>query len=250
MKRISFLLFILANTGVFHAQNPLPASVPAVKTDTFTLTDPSRNRKIPIAVYQSEQPGHCIPVIFSHGYGENKGGDYLEYSYLLEALARKGYYVISIQHELKTDELLAMDGNLRETRFPNWERGTRNILFVLRETKQTHPDLCFDQLVLIGHSNGGDMTVLFAHKYPELVHKMISMDNRRMELPRTALPQVYTLRSDDYPADEGVLPSPEEQAKYAITVDFTAIHHSNMDNDANAEERSFMIRKIAQYLEE
>lgn len=153
------------------------------KLDTLTLFDQNRNREIPIAIYQPKDlnKSNKIPIIFSHGYGENNGKDYLNaYNYLTEFLVSNGYFVISIQHELKTDELLAMSGKLQETRRPNWERGADNIFYVLQEIKNKYPELKFDELSLIGHSNGGDMTVLFAHKFPNLADKIISMDNRRM----------------------------------------------------------------------
>lgn len=215
--------------------------------------DSSRNRVIPVAIY-----GHLnkkmvseTPIIFSHGYGGNKGGDYIEdYTYLLETLASKGYFVISIQQELKTDELLATDEPLKVTRMPNWKRGAENIGFVLNKIKEEYTALNFDKLIIIGHSNGGDMSVLFAHQHPELIHKLISLDNRRMDLPRTSKPKVYTLRSSDYPADEGVLPSDEEQKNFGITVQFTDIKHSSMDNDANEEERKYLTSKILEYLNE
>lgn len=221
------------------------------KLDTLTLFDQNRNRAIPIAIYQPKNSykSNKIPIVFSHGYGENNGKDYLNaYTYLTEFLASKGYFVISIQHELKTDELLAMSGKLQETRRPNWERGVQNILYVLQEINKKYPELKFNKLSLIGHSNGGDMTVLFAHKYPDIADKIISMDNRRMEIPRIAIPKFYTLRSKDYPADEGVLPTDEELKKYDIKVQFTDINHSNMDNDANETERKYLTTKILEYL--
>ncbi len=221
------------------------------KIDTLTLNDQSRNRKIPIAIFQpkDKKNSNQIPILFSHGYGENKGGDYLyAYTYLTAFLASKGYFVVSIQHELPTDELLAMQGKLQETRRPNWERGAQNILFVLQDIKAKYPQLKFNELTLIGHSNGGDMTVLFAHKYPKLVNKIISLDNRRMELPRTQKPKIFTLRSNDYPADENVLPTDEEAKKHGIIVEFTDINHSSMDNDANEKERKYLTEKILEYL--
>ena len=98
-------------------------------------------------------------------------------------------------------------------------------------------------------SNGGDMTVLFAHKYPALAHKIISLDNRRMPLPRVSNPIIYTLRSNDYPADEGVLPTEVEQETYGITVQFVPINHSSMDDDATPEEREIMNTYILEYLQ-
>lgn len=141
-----------------------------------------------------------------------------------------------------------MSGKLQETRRPNWERGVQNIFYVLQEINKIYPELKFNKLSLIGHSNGGDMTVLFAHKYPDLADKIITMDNRRMEIPRIANPKFYTLRSKDYPADEGVLPTDEELNKYDIKVQFTGINHSNMDNDANETERKYLTTKILEYL--
>lgn len=220
------------------------------RVDTLSYVDTIRSRNIPIAIYQPQVQATStnIPVIFSHGYGENKGGDYLVYSYLTESLASKGYFVVSIQHELPTDDLLAMTGKLQETRLPNWERGVKNIHFVLNQMKQDYPNLNYEKLILIGHSNGGDMTALFAHEYPNLVEKVILMDNRRMALPRTSNPQIFTLRSKDYSADEGVLPTNEEIKEYGIFVQPTDINHSNMDNDANADERKYIVNKILEYL--
>jgi predicted dienelactone hydrolase len=78
--------------------------------------------------------------LFSHGYGQNKGGDYLAYSYLSEVLASKGFFVVSIQHELATDSLLPLTGNPQIVRRPFWERGAENILFVINELKRTNPN--------------------------------------------------------------------------------------------------------------
>ncbi len=223
------------------------------KLDTLSLWDQSRDRKIPIAIYQPRQTSreNRIQIIFSHGYGENNGSDYLHaYTYLTEFLSKMGYFVVSIQHELKTDELLPMTGKLQETRLPNWERGARNIFYTLQEIKKRYPQLQYNNLTLIGHSNGGDMSVLFAHRYPELVYKIISMDNRRMAIPRTSKPKILTLRSIDYPADENVLPTGEELKRYNITVRFTKIKHSSMDNDANEAERNYLKTEILKYLKE
>ena len=218
------------------------------KLDTLTYTDQQRNRKIPVAIFKPEAKGNNIPIIFSHGWGENKGGDNMVYSYLTEYLAQKGYFVVSIQHELPTDEMLAMTGNLRETRMPNWQRGSENIDYVLKQMKQQFPQLKYDQLVVMGHSNGGDMSVLFSHQHPKLVHKLISLDNRRMPLPRTSNPEVYTIRYNDYPADEGVLPTDQEKQQYQMIVDFSNINHGNMDNDASPAERKYMTEKVMSYL--
>ncbi len=192
-----------------------------VKTDSLDLFDNARNRKIPVALYlpkTNQKIKNQKIVIISHGYAENRLGANKSYSYLSENLASKGYFVISIQHELPTDDLLPKTGIPQVVRRPFWERGAENILFVIHEFKKSNPDLDYEHLILIGHSNGGDMSALFAHKYPDLVDKLISFDNRRMELPRTKQPKIYSLRSSDQPADEGVVPTVEEQQKFGTQI--------------------------------
>lgn len=249
-KLLIILLFArcsVTNTFNFQISN----TVYPVQMDSLELFDQSRNRKIPVAIYHQKTEKKIINqqvIIFSHGYGENKGGDNKIYSYLTENLASKGYYVISIQHELPTDDLLPMEGDLKITRRPNWERGIKNILYVLNAFKKTAPDLDFKHLTLIGHSNGGDMTALFATEHPKLVYKIITMDNRRMPLPGVHSPKIYTLRSKNYSADKDVLPTEQEQKKYGITVQLTSVNHSDMDNDATIEEQKALNNYIENYL--
>lgn len=252
-SKILFLLLLISCSGSKKANTQVSNNTFDVKVDSLELFDKSRNRKIPVALYfpkTDQKINNQQIVIFSHGYGENKGGDNKIYSYLTENLASKGYFVISIQHELPTDPLLAMEGDFKVTRMPNWERGTENILYVLNDFKKNNPKLDFKHLSLIGHSNGGDMTALFATNYPDLVYKIITMDNRRMPLPRVHQPKIYTLRSKNYSADKGVLPTEEEQKKYGMTVQYTAINHSDMDNDATTEERKTLNTSIERFLNE
>lgn len=219
-------------------------------TDTLEWYDASRERKIPLLIYRPavKKPG---VVLFSHGYGANKGGDYLAYSYLTEFLAAEGYFVASIQHELPTDSLIPMQGVPQVVRRPFWERGADNILFVLNELKKSKFSLDFDQVTLIGHSNGGDMTALFPQKYPGLVHKIITLDNRRMALPRTMSPRVYSLRSSDQPADTGVLPEEAEQKKYGMTIiTLPDTKHNDMDDNANPVQRKEITDYLRRFMKE
>jgi len=219
--------------------------------DTLKLYDQSRQREIPIAIYKptSKVSEKQKLVIFSHGYGQNKGGDYLAYSYLTKFLATKGFFVVSIQHELPTDSLLPLTGNLQIVRRPFWERGADNILFVLNELKRTNPDLDFKHITLIGHSNGGDMTALFPQKYPNTVEKIITLDNRRMALPKIKKVKVYSLRSSDQPADEGVLPTEKETKKYKMKiVKLANTSHNEMDDNANDEQRKEIHKYILTFI--
>lgn len=221
--------------------------------DTLKLYDQSRQREIPIAIYKptSKVSGKQKIVIFSHGYGQNKGGDYLTYSYLTEFLAAKGFFVVSIQHELATDSLLPMTENPQIVRRPFWERGADNILYVINELKRTNPDLDFKHITLIGHSNGGDMTALFPQKYPNIVEKIVTLDNRRMALPKSKKVKVYSLRSSDQPADEGVLPTEKEIKKYKMKiVKLANTTHNEMDDNANDKQRKEIQEYIITYINE
>ena len=226
-------------------------SVIAFSLDTLKLYDQSRQREIPIAIYKptSKVSGKQKIIIFSHGYGQNKGGDYLAYSYFTEFLASKGYFVVSIQHELATDSLLPLTGNPKIVRRPFWERGADNILFVINELQKTNPDLDYNHITLIGHSNGGDMTALFPQKYPNIVEKIITLDNRRMALPKIKKVKVYSLRSSDQPADEGVLPTEKEIKKYRIKiVKLANTTHNEMDDNANDEQRKEIQKLIFTFI--
>lgn len=231
---------------------PLSNQRSEIRLDSLNLFDQSRKRTIPVALYLpkiSSKIRSQKVVIFSHGYAENTSGANKGYSYLTENLAANGYFVASIQHELLTDSLLPSTGNPQITRRSNWERGAENILFVINELKKSHPELDFKHLILIGHSNGGDMTMLFAGKHPELADKVISLDNRRMAFPRIKQPKIYSLRSSDQVADAGVLPTKEEQKKYRITIiNLKSTIHNDMGNHANEAQRKEINDYILSFL--
>lgn len=225
MSKLYILPFILILFAGCTAKNETVANQDngksyGIKLDTLSLFDETRNLKIPVAFYlpkTDKKIENQDVVIFNHGYGQNSRDSYLLYSYLTEHLASKGYFVVSIQHELSTDSLLPLEGKPQVVRRPFWERGVDNILFVINELKKSNPGLDYDHVTLIGHSNGGDMVALFPEEHPGIVDKIITLDNRRVALPGTKNPKVYSLRSNDQPADEGVLPTIRERKKYGVT---------------------------------
>jgi pimeloyl-ACP methyl ester carboxylesterase len=104
-------------------------------------------------------------------------------------------------------------------------------------------------LLLMGHSNGGDMVMLFAQQYPRLVERVISFDNRRVPLPRARRPRVLSLRSSDQPADAGVLPTPAEQTKFGTTiVALPATLHNDMWDGATTAQQQEMNTLISDFL--
>lgn len=240
MKYIVLFLYLLFSSVQLFAQ----------KEFTVRLYDSQRERVVLVAIYEPKHINKKTSVvIFSHGYGQNAGDSFQTYSCLTKPLAEKGYYVISIQHELPDDAPLAMTGEFMQTRMPNWERGVENIMFTIEQFKLFKPELNWSNLSVIGHSNGGDMAMLLATKYPQIARNVISLDHRRMIMPRCDKPRIYTLRGSDYDADNGVIPTKDEQQKYSITVvKLDGIKHGDMDNKGTKNQHKIILSHLYDFL--
>ena len=246
------IFLLISHTYDVFAQDKPP--VIQIKTDSLNLFDTVRKRAIPIALYfpvHRSKTQRLKLIILSHGYYQNMPNGNKKLSYLSDFLASNGYFVASIQHELPSDELIPNDGVPQIVRMPFWDRGADNIFFVLSELKKRNPELDYQNVTLIGHSNGGDMTALFPQKYPNRVSRIITMDNRRMALPRTKFPKVYSLRSSDQPADQGVLPTLSEQKKFDIKiVKLTGTIHNDMDNRGTDAQQKEICGYVLRFLQD
>jgi pimeloyl-ACP methyl ester carboxylesterase len=256
----SCLLLLAAWGGVRTASRDAAAgqksaarSRPAVETRSLDLFDKARGRAVPVVLYGlAGATGKPVRgrskmglAVISHGYG----GKNTDYSFIAANLVGHGYLVASIQHQLPSDEPLPTSGNPYEVRKPNWERGVDNILFVIRELKTLRPDVDFANLLLVGHSNGGDTSMLFASEHPKLAREVISLDNRRMPIPRTSRPRILSLRSSDQQADAGVLPTPAEQKKFGITIiRLNDTRHDDMWDGATVEQKREINEIISRFL--
>ncbi|TAF96728.1 MAG: hypothetical protein EAZ32_07425 [Cytophagia bacterium] len=95
------------------------------------------------------------------------------------------------------------------------------------------------------------MTALFPQKYPRVVAKIITLDNRRMALPKSQQVKVYSLRSSDQPADAGVLPTDNDQKKYKMTiVKLPNTIHNHMDDNASDAQRAEINGYVLQFLQD
>ncbi|HEX8573737.1 MAG TPA: alpha/beta hydrolase [Allosphingosinicella sp.] len=201
------------------------------------LIDRARGRAVPVALYGAT-PGKPKPLaLISHGYG----GTNRAYSFIAEALAERGYVVASVQHELEGDAPMPVAGEPAVVRRPWWDQGASNLLFVIREIRarglaNRRPAL------LVGHSNGGDSSMLFAAKHGALVGTVFTLDNRRMRMPRTARPRICSVRSSDQPADPGVLPTAAEQKRYRMVIGTVPglIHNDMWDGAKPAQKQAVL----------
>jgi pimeloyl-ACP methyl ester carboxylesterase len=214
---------------------------------SINFVDESRNRQIPVQLYYNPKNINKKVVIINPGYqAENTA-----YSFFAEKLVEKGYTVISILHDLPTDEPIATSGNIYELRMPAWERGVENVQYVVKEMRQKYPDLQYQNLVLIGHSMGGDISMLFAKKYPEQVSAVISLDHRRMPIPRISKPHFLSIRAEEFQADSGVLPNEIEQAQFGIKiVTLKNTKHADFSNVGSLETKQNVSNLILNFLDE
>lgn len=226
-----------------------------ITVEKFEIYDSIRGRRIPYALFRPKRaPGDSDSirlVIFSHGYGANYPRNYLNYSYLTKRLAREGFWTLSIQHELEGDSLIPQTGIIQVVRMPFWKRGEENILFVLNHFRETNPELVIQSLDLIGHSNGGDMSVLTARDYPGLIRKVITLDNLRMPFPLCANPQFSSLRSTDKTADAGVLPVAASCDSLGIRIiQLKSITHNQMNDEGTRKQKKQINTYIQKILED
>ena len=124
-----------------------------------------------------------------------------------------GYLVVTIGHELPGDPPLSVSGNLFETRSENWVRGAKTIGFLKLKVSNRLERYDLEKLVLVGHSNGGDISSWFSHEHSSDIKSLITLDHRRVPLPRKNNIRILSIRASDFPADKGVLPSETDQGK-------------------------------------
>jgi hypothetical protein len=155
-----------------------------------------------------------------------------EYSFLANVFAARGYLVASVQQDLPTDPPLVTKVGLPYVgRLDVYKKGEANILCVLSEMKQYHPNADYEHLTLIGHSNGGDTAMYFAKEHPDIVTQVVTLDNLRVPFVVRDKLKILSFRSDDpqFKTDPGVLPAPDGK-KSGIDIIKTEFQHTWMSD--------------------
>ena len=192
-----------------------------MKTLYFDFYDESRKRQVPVSVYLPENASNPLPtIVFGPWYQGQEDVQkeelvYKKYTYLAEYFTAKGYAFVSLQHDVfgDVDGLEKVDPNAiqDEARRHLYIRGEANILFALAQLEQQNLALRLDNLILSGHSNGGDIAKYFANQHPDLVHCVILFDARRARLRPISLLAVLMFEADDTATDAGVIAYPDEE---------------------------------------
>jgi Chlorophyllase enzyme len=255
MKRgIAVLLSLCALVIVGY----FTASKWAIHHKTLTLFDPLRTDRtvaVDIAVrrdreWEATAEMITLPVvILSHGNTVK----FTEYSFLANVFAARGYMVVSIQHDLETDDpMVTKVGEQYVGRGMQYNRGIANIMFAIDQLKKIQPNSDYRHLTMVGHSNGGDISMYFAKRYPEMIKKVVTLDNLRVPFMTDGKFKILSFRSKDpvFKADPGVVPDDEICQKAGITVIKTAYQHTDMSDRGPDEVKSIIQGIIDKFLAE
>src|SRR5882672_3855046 len=218
--------------GVYFA-----ASKWAIRHETLNLFDAARQRPVTVDLavrrdYEMKANAGSWKLsvaIISNGNTVRN----TEYSFLANVLAARGYLVASIQQDLPTDPpLMTKIGLPYVGRLEVYQRGEANILFVLGQLKELQPNADYGHLTLVGHSNGGDISMFCAKRHPELVSKVITLDNLRVPFVLDHNLKILSFRSKDpnFKTDPGVLPTAQQAEADGIDIVKTKFQHTDMSD--------------------
>ena len=209
----------------------------AIRHQTLNLFDATRQRPVAVDLavrrdyeVKADNGFWKLPVaVISNGNTVRN----TEYSFLANVLAARGYLVASIQQDLPSDPpLMTKIGMPYVGRIGVYQRSEANILFVIGELQKLQPNADYNHLTLVGHSNGGDVAMYCAKQHPELVSRVITLDNLRVPFVRSDKLKILSFRSKDprFKTDPGVLPSPEQAKAGGIDIVNTGAQHTDLSD--------------------
>ncbi len=209
----------------------------AIRHETLNLYDKARQRPVAVDLavrrdyeMKADNGFNKLPIaIISNGNTVKN----TEYSFLANVLAARGYLVASIQQDLPSDPpLMTKVGEPYVGRKEVYMRCEANILFVLGALQKMQPNADYDHLTLVGHSNGGDVAMYVAHQHPELVSKVVTLDNLRVPFVLSKNLRILSFRSKDpnFRTDAGVLPSAAQATKDGIDIINTGALHTELSD--------------------
>lgn len=252
MKRaLTVLACICALSGGLY----VAASKWAIRHETLDLFDAARRRPVSVDLavrrdyeMKANEGAVKLPVaIISNGNTVKN----TEYSFLENVLAARGYLVASIQQDLPSDPpLVTKVGMPYVGRLDVYKRGEANILFVVGELKKMQPNADYDHLTLVGHSNGGDIAMYTAKEHPEMVSKVVTLDNLRVPFVLHDKMKIISFRSSDpnFKTDPGVLPTPEQAKAEGIDIVKTPFQHTWMSDRGPEEARDKIQAALDKFL--
>lgn len=232
------------------------ASKWAIRHQTLTFFDTVRNRPVAVDIavrrdkeLQADAGLAELPVaILNHGNTVR----YTEYSFLANLFAARGYMAVSIQHDLDSDApLVTKVGELYVGRLPVYERGIANIEFAVKQLEKLQPNADYDHLTMVGHSNGGDISMYYARLHPDRIRKVVTLDNLRVPFMIDGKFRILSFRSHDpvFKPDPGVVPDQAICDKAGITVVNTGFQHTDMSDRGPEDVKESISSALDKFLE-
>ncbi|RJF78784.1 alpha/beta fold hydrolase [Rhodopseudomonas palustris] len=232
------------------------ASKWAIRHQTLTFYDTVRNRPVAIDIavrrdkeLQADAGLAELPVaILNHGNTVR----YTEYSFLANLFAARGYMAVSIQHDLDSDApLVTKVGELYVGRLPVYERGIANIEFAVKQLEKLQPNADYDHLTMVGHSNGGDISMYYAKLHPDRIRKVVTLDNLRVPFMIDGKFRILSFRSKDpvFKPDPGVVPDQSICDQAGITVVNTGFQHTDMSDRGPDDVKNSISSALDKFLE-
>jgi len=239
-RKIEVALLLSVCTGASLLTTPATATTSsAISVELF---NPKARRRIPLALYH---PGPRRPLaVLLPGVGAQLG----DYSFLANDLARGGFAVAEVQLELPGDPSIPTSGHVAELRAAELHSGVNSLGYAIAALKRLRYASATQPVVLVGHSNGGDVAMLYQAERPGEVAMIFSLDNLRVPIARTSDPHICSLRSSDKVADVGVLPDDEQRAQFNIEIQQGRMRHDRMWNGGTGAEKRVMLTALARCL--
>ncbi|WP_322517434.1 alpha/beta fold hydrolase [Rhodopseudomonas palustris] len=232
------------------------ASKWAIRHETLTFFDAARNRPVAVDIavrrdkeLQADAGLLELPVaVLNHGNTVR----FTEYSFLANLFAARGYMAVSIQHDLDSDApLMTKVGEPYVGRLPVYQRGIANIEFAVKKLAELQPNADYDHLTMVGHSNGGDISMYYAKLHPDRIKKVVTLDNLRVPFMIDGKFRILSFRSKDpvFKPDPGVVPDQEICDKAGITVVNTGFQHVEMSDRGPESVKASITSALDQFLD-
>jgi pimeloyl-ACP methyl ester carboxylesterase len=105
---------------------------------------------------------------------------------------------------------------------------------------------------MVGHSNGGDISMYFAKMYPDQIKKVVTLDNLRVPFMTDGRFKILSFRSKDpvFKPDPGVIPDDDICEKAGITVVRTKFQHNDMRDTGPDEAKESIQGMLEKFLQD
>ncbi|ABD07095.1 conserved hypothetical protein [Rhodopseudomonas palustris HaA2] len=247
---------VLLTLCIVSAAAYFTASKWAIRHETLTFFDAARNRPVAVDIavrrdkeLQAEAGLIELPVaLLNHGNTVR----FTEYSFLANLFAARGYMAVSIQHDLDSDApLVTKVGEPYVGRLPVYQRGIANIEFAVKQLAVLQPNADYEHLTMVGHSNGGDISMYYAKLHPDRIRKVVTLDNLRVPFMIDGKFRILSFRSQDpvFKPDPGVVPDQEICDKAGITVVNTGFQHVDMSDRGPDDVKASISSALDQFLD-